>query len=269
MGDGVIEIEELDITPGSGFNNGENITITQQGATSALGKFVNQFGEIQTNELTIITAGVGFTSQEITINQGLTSVQGFFTDKNGDTTINDGEISITQQGVIFENGQVEIRSIFDELATANFLDSDVDVINNGDLSITNGGSGFTTGTVVLTGASSSAVTNADFTDNIIPEPDIDGDGTPDDVDNCPFNANPNQEDFDSDTVGDACDNLNVITSNKTVTSNFTSLGNILIQNDALLTINSGITVTIPSGSNISIGPGSGVLVKSGGILEIL
>ena len=36
-------------------------------------------------------------------------------------------------------------------------------------------------------------------------PDSDGDGVPDDVDNCPNTPNPGQEDSDGDGVGDACD----------------------------------------------------------------
>jgi hypothetical protein len=36
--------------------------------------------------------------------------------------------------------------------------------------------------------------------------DSDGDGVCDDVDNCPANSNPNQEDRDGDGVGDVCDN---------------------------------------------------------------
>ena len=36
--------------------------------------------------------------------------------------------------------------------------------------------------------------------------DLDGDGIPNDQDNCPCNPNPNQEDRDGDGVGDACDN---------------------------------------------------------------
>ena len=39
-----------------------------------------------------------------------------------------------------------------------------------------------------------------------PNPDSDGDGVPDNQDNCPHNSNPSQEDLDGDGAGDACDN---------------------------------------------------------------
>jgi thrombospondin type 3 repeat protein len=41
-------------------------------------------------------------------------------------------------------------------------------------------------------------------------PDSDGDGIPDNVDNCPSIANPDQADRDGDGVGDACDNCPLI-----------------------------------------------------------
>jgi Thrombospondin type 3 repeat len=39
----------------------------------------------------------------------------------------------------------------------------------------------------------------------IADDDIDADGLPNDLDNCPFVANPSQEDADADNLGDACD----------------------------------------------------------------
>jgi M6 family metalloprotease-like protein len=99
--------------------------------------------------------------------------------------------------------------------------------------------------------------------------DADSDGIPDGTDNCPDDSNSGQEDLDADGIGDVCDSLNVITADTIVSSNVTSLGNLVVQNNSLLTINPGVSVTVPSGSNLSIESGSGVLIKDGGTLNIL
>jgi hypothetical protein len=45
-----------------------------------------------------------------------------------------------------------------------------------------------------------------------PPVDSDGDGIPDNVDNCPHVANPDQKDTDGDGVGDACDNCPTVSN---------------------------------------------------------
>jgi len=99
--------------------------------------------------------------------------------------------------------------------------------------------------------------------------DSDGDGVPDIVDNCPSVSNVGQEDADGDGIGDACDDTFNISTDTVFSSNFVSPGNLVVENNSLLTINSGVTVTIPSGSNITIEFGSGVLIKLGGTLKVL
>jgi hypothetical protein len=39
----------------------------------------------------------------------------------------------------------------------------------------------------------------------VANPDADGDGIPDAIDNCPADVNPDQQDLDGDGLGDACD----------------------------------------------------------------
>lgn len=78
----------------------------------------------------------------------------------------------------------------------------------GDLSILNGT--IATGTWTLTGLdafSADTGTIDSWTIEICgaPQPDADGDGIPDAVDNCPATANVDQADLDGDNIGDICD----------------------------------------------------------------
>jgi hypothetical protein len=54
--------------------------------------------------------------------------------------------------------------------------------------------------------------------------DSDGDGLPDNVDNCPFSYNPDQADFDGDGVGDVCDNCPKVFNPDQADSNNDGLG---------------------------------------------
>ncbi len=97
--------------------------------------------------------------------------------------------------------------------------------------------------------------------------DTDEDTVNDDIDNCPTTPNPGQGDLDNDTVGNACDGLTLITSDTSVTADATSLGDVLIQNNSLLTIELGFTLTI--NSSLIVESGSGALIKSGGTIIIV
>jgi len=59
-----------------------------------------------------------------------------------------------------------------------------------------------------------------------------------------------------------------ITSSCTLSASSTAPANVIVQNNSLLTIPSGVTLTVPSGHNITVVSGSGILIKSGGTLRI-
>jgi hypothetical protein len=100
------------------------------------------------------------------------------------------------------------------------------------------------------------------------EPDFDGDGWPDSVDNCPNNFNADQADVDGDFIGDVCDDLTEIIINTVILTDYTSIGNFTVKNNSLVTVQPGVTVTIQSGNNIIVEFGSGILIKNGGALKI-
>jgi hypothetical protein len=76
-------------------------------------------------------------------------------------------------------------------------------------------------------------------------------------------------DLDLDGIPDTIDTENIINSSRTITTSHTVIGNITVQNGAVLTIPNGFSVTIIPGSSITIESGSGVLIKSGGTLEVI
>jgi len=136
---------------------------------------------------------------------------------------------------------------------------------------------------------------AAFVDAIV-DPDSDGDGVPDSLDPCP-NDNPGDSDgdgvcdstdicpefddaidTDGDGVPDGCDTIAVlcsppvsgdwtITSSCTLSSNAVAPGNVIVQNNSVLTIPSGLTLDIDFVNNhLLVESGSGVLIKAGGSL---
>ena len=56
--------------------------------------------------------------------------------------------------------------------------------------------------------------------------DTDGDGIPDESDNCPLKFNPNQEDRDFDGVGDSCDNCIQVPNPDQADSDMDGIGNV-------------------------------------------
>ena len=59
-----------------------------------------------------------------------------------------------------------------------------------------------------------------------------------------------------------------ISSSCILVSSDTAPASVIVQNNSLLTIPSGVTLTVPSGHNITVVSGSGILIKSGGTLRI-
>ena len=87
--------------------------------------------------------------------------------------------------------------------------------------------------------------------------DSDGDGINDDVDNCPAVANPNQEDFDGDGTGYACDT----TCATDLDLSHMFLSSDLFDIDASGSI--GYSGTVPSGAEVTLDAGNGVTLNPG------
>ena len=83
--------------------------------------------------------------------------------------------------------------------------------------------------------------------------DTDGDGVPDATDNCPNDANPNQEDADGDGVGDVCDNCPTVPNPDQADSDGDGFGDAC---EKVLTVSvvgggggSGVVTSDPAGIN--------------------
>ena len=74
------------------------------------------------------------------------------------------------------------------------------------------------------------------------------------------------DDLDSDGIPDSSDTENIINLSTTITKSHTLVGNVIVQNGAVLTIPNGLSLSVPSGNNITILSGGGVLIEFGGAL---
>jgi len=238
IGDGMIEAGELSIDPtNSGFVNGEGIQISQPGnVEDATGVFndLNK-GTIEGNELSIFFNYVsGFSSQNIVIDNGVSRADGFWLDLNGDTIVDNGEITITDSEK-FPNSVVLIsRSEFAViLAAADFVDEPR--LEDGELTITNNGAGFVDGTVSVVGQISSSSASAIFTDGPIEICSV-----------------PESGDW-------------TIISDCTLSENGSAPANVIVQNNSVLSIPNGLTLDIVFANfSLMVKSGSGVSIAAGG-----
>ena len=171
LGDGEVSLDELTFPENnSGFQSGETVTITQSGNTADATAVFNNIGvgDIQQSELVIDNNINGQPmSANVDIVQGVNSVTATFNDDNGDTNVDDGEITNIATGPAFTNGLVDIEVNGNVIAQAIFTDV-VNSIEPGELGApVVPGSGFETGQVTITGNTSNASMTADFVDDPI------------------------------------------------------------------------------------------------------
>ena len=61
----------------------------------------------------------------------------------------------------------------------------------------------------------------------------------------------------------------IVTSSCYLSTSTSVVGNVIIQNNSVVTVSNGITLTIPSGSNITILSGGGLLIQFGGTVIVI
>ena len=61
----------------------------------------------------------------------------------------------------------------------------------------------------------------------------------------------------------------VLSTSCTLPTGSTAAGDVIIQNNSVLTIPNGIVLTVPAGSNLSVTTGSGVLIQIGGSVIVI
>ena len=155
-GDGMIAANEILLNGITGFTPGA-ISITEAGSDNlATATFTDlNAGQMDSMELAINNNISGFVSQDVTIDQtapaGPTGIAAVWTDLNGDTNVDTGEVKVSGNTVFTSPSTITIKATIPTpgvtMATATF--TDVVKIDDGELTMTNPGTGYTTGKVNL------------------------------------------------------------------------------------------------------------------------
>jgi len=101
-----------------------------------------------------------------------------------------------------------------------------------------------------------------------PVTDSDGDGVPDNTDNCINIQNTNQYNLDNDAFGNVCDDSTDVVASQTIDDCMKFGGHLNVTGGALLTFTSISKAIIPSGSNFSVSSTSGALLTAGSSIHI-
>lgn len=152
----------------------------------------------------------------------------------------------TFNAFLYENGSMQNVCALSDCITKGWdeLTAAYDINDNGDM----------TGVGLINGEYHAfLICNGPTTANGCAPGDTDNDGIPDDVDNCPLDANSNQADSDYDGTGDVCDD---VFNSDTATEQTVTLVDDVIED---------ITTANPSGSNGMISK----LTGNGGTLTIV
>jgi subtilisin family serine protease len=98
--------------------------------------------------------------------------------------------------------------------------------------------------------------------------DYDNDGVKNSQDNCINDLNADQADLDNDNIGDVCDDVNIISTNTLMQTDSVLIGDLIVQDNSVLTIQSGKLGIDLSNYKILVKSGSGLLIRAGSSITI-